>query len=199
MSGGRALLLLSDACFRPAPNPTLYPRCSATGFLRGGLPTSPCASAFRAASLTRKSTGFIALPLIAYVAIFAGLAVGFGAMQTSRLKSAKAELASFVAVTKAAGEAQEKRTAEIIAQQKRSADEAEKRSKRAVADIRSKYDRLRESGSGRRVLPAIPETTPVADDSARDSRLLSVLQYAEEQTRRLIELQDWIRQQQPIQ
>ena len=48
--------------------------------------------------------GFISLPLIAYVAIFAGIAVTFGAMQTYRLKAKTAQYDSFVAVTKAAGE-----------------------------------------------------------------------------------------------
>lgn len=139
--------------------------------------------------------GFISLPLIAYVAIFAGLAVAFGAMQTYRLKATKAEYAGFVAQVKSEGEAQERRTKEIIERQKRDANEAEIRSKRAVADIRSKYDRLRESGSSSRIVPAIPETTPVANDSARDSRLLEVLRIAEEQTRKLEELQAWVRSQ----
>lgn len=146
-----------------------------------------------------RNRGFLALPIMAYAAIGAGviiLALGAAVkVQTSRLDAAKQEYATFKDDVKAKGDERERRTAETIARQKRSADEAEKRSQRAVADIRSKYDGLRKSGSGSGKLPAIPSTAPVADAAARDSRLLEVLRIAEEQTRRLEELQGWVRDQ----
>lgn len=162
---------------------------------------SPCRSLRYAAPPTWKSRGFITLSLWGYVTLggvvlLLGLGVALK-VQTSRLDACKHEYAAFVAQTKAAGEAQEKKTQETIARQKRDADEAEKRSLRAVADIRGKYDRLRNASARSSVLPAIPDTGPVADATARDSRLLEVLRIAEEQTRRLEELQGWVRTQQP--
>lgn len=141
-----------------------------------------------------KQRGFVmmyAYAAVGAVVLLMGLAIK---VQTARLDSAKSEHAAFVAQVKAVGEAQERKTKETIARQKRSSDEAEKRSKRTVADIRAKYDQLRSGPSGGDV-SSVPSTAPVADDAARDSRLLSLLQIAEEQARRLAELQDWVRGQ----
>lgn len=117
------------------------------------------------------------------------VALGGAGVQTWRLGHAQDTIAGM----KALAAAQEAETKRVIERQKRDSDEAEARSKRALADIRSKYDRLRGSGAGQ--LPAVPDTTPVADDGARDSRLLEVLRLAEEQTRQLEELQAWVRGQ----
>lgn len=144
--------------------------------------------------------GFLQLTLIGYAALAAGImlaaASGTAYVQTKRLHSVQAEYAEFKAGVKAAGEAQEARTQEAIERQKRESADAEKRSQRALADIRNKYDGLRNTGSSRGLVPPVPDTTALPDAAARDSRLLEVLRVSEEQTRQLEELQGWVQSQQ---
>lgn len=142
--------------------------------------------------------GFVSLSIMGYVALAMGaviLALGIAVkVQTARLDSVKAEYASFVQKTRLIGEEQERRTKETIAQQKRKSDDRIKSLETRLTTTRREFDRLRNS-PGSSQLPPVPETARSVDDAARDKQLLGVLQHAQEQTDRLIELQEWVRAQ----
>lgn len=145
---------------------------------------------------------------MAYIALAAGIAiVGLGLVvkiQTARLDNAKAEIervtlefAGFKKETARLGKAAEERN---TAEKKRQTAVNQERAKgyeNRIASITTMYRGLRDqrgSASGSPV-PAVPDTARAADDTARDKQLLDVLQHADLQTARLIELQQWAAEQ----
>ena len=148
--------------------------------------------------LIHPNLGFFSLSLMGYVVLGLATVVLMLSIalkvQTARLDSAKAEYAAFVQKTRLIGEEQERRTKETIAQQKRKSDDRIKSLENRLTTTRRDFDRLR-NGTSSGQLPAVPETARSVDDSARDKQLLGVLQHAQEQADRLIELQEWVRQQ----
>jgi hypothetical protein len=151
--------------------------------------------------------GFIALPIWGWAAIGGAVALlGLGVavkVQTSRLDAAKAEITRItgefeafkVEVSRIGKEAQAKAAAEksrqaSVSQQRESSYE------KRIADLASAYQRLcseSDSCSGR--LPAVPDPARSPDAATRDKQLRDVLQHADEQTARLIELQQWVSEQ----
>lgn len=121
-------------------------------------------------------------------ALFIGLKV-----QTSRLHASEARYDLFVANTLAVGQAQEAKTKAAIAHADQITKESAKAYESRLADINSKYDRLRNTGAGSGSVPAVPQTSRPVDDAARDNRLLDVLRYAEEQAEQLRQLQEWVK------
>ncbi len=151
--------------------------------------------------------GFIPLSptligVLAVTLVVAGLGIALK-VQSARLESEKAdhaatkqEYAVFVSKTKALGEEAKAKVAAEIKRQKEVNDASSKSYERRLADLHSAYGRLRDqSGAGGSGVPAIPAAPIVVDDPASRDRLLEVLRAADEQTLRLIELQDWVRQQ----
>lgn len=146
-----------------------------------------------------RNKGFIQLSLLGYAVLgLASLVLILSIalkVQTARLDSVKAEYQVFKDGVRLKGEEQERRTKETIARQEKTSNERIKSLESRLARTRADFDRLRNSTDSRPV-PAVPETARPVDDAARDSRLLEVLRYAQEQTDALIELQEWVRQQQ---
>lgn len=93
------------------------------------------------------------------------------------------------------GEAQEAKTKAEIDRQRKVSDATIKSLQSRYAGLNAKYARLRQSPPGPGGMPTIPDTARPTDDAARDQRLLDVLQYADQQTQQLIELQDWVKSQ----
>jgi len=120
------------------------------------------------------------------------------AIQTKRLESTKAEYAAFVAQTKALGEAQIAKNKLEAAQREKVSNDRFNSLQKRYRDMSAKYDRLRGNSAGSGAMPAVPDATRPTDDSARDQRLLDVLQHAEKQTGQLIELQTWVKEQQAV-
>jgi hypothetical protein len=94
------------------------------------------------------------LPLIFYVGIFALLAVGFGGLQTHRLKTEKREHAEFRAQVKAAGEAAELAAKVKTEQDLKLAKEKNDEAQRRYAALATRHKRLLDS-PGRNVLPPV--------------------------------------------
>jgi hypothetical protein len=142
--------------------------------------------------------------------IMIGGAVVIGVMgialkvQSARLESEKAEHAAttakfeaFVSDTKRIGlEAQKKADAEKI-RQKGVSDATIKTLESRIAATRAQFAKLRDGRTdpGQRDLPAVPVAAKPVDDTARDNQLRAVLQHAQEQTDRLIEIQGWVTEQ----
>ena len=147
-------------------------------------------------------TGLAALAIVAVVA--GGIhsynsAIKRAEKAESQLADTRAKFKVFSDETGRIGkEAESKHAAELKRQQGVSNARIKSLESRDAA-TRAQFDRLRNAGakpsSGSSPVPAIPDTARPADDSARDQRLLVVLQNAQEQTDRLIEIQEWLRQQ----
>lgn len=149
--------------------------------------------------IANPNLGFFHLSIMGYVILGISIALALSLValkvQSSRLEAAQARYETFVAKTKATGEEQERKTKETIAQQKRKSDDRIKSLETRLTTTRRDFDRLR-NGTSSGQLPAVPETARSVDDVARDKQLLGVLQHAQEQADRLIELQEWVRSQQ---
>ena len=149
-----------------------------------------------------RQTGFVTLPLYAWLLIgsSAAILVLFWAWDSARndYLTEKAEYSAFRGSVEALGKAQEAKNKETVAKQEKSHGDAIKALKGRYADIAAKYDGLRAkagASAGGGGVSALPDTTRPTDDSARDQRLLTILEHAEKQTGQLIELQEWLRQQ----
>lgn len=112
-------------------------------------------------SLGITQQGFIALPIWGYAAIGASVVIaGLGIalkVQTARLDAVKAEYASFVAQTKAIGEAAEKEAKRKEAEDKKrkeSADADLTRARSELAGVVAAYRGLRDSRARSGFLPA---------------------------------------------
>lgn len=108
-----------------------------------------------------RQRGFIALPMMAWGAIAAGVVIlGLGValrVQTARLDGVRAEYAGFVASVDAQGKAAEKvaKAKELEGKQaKERADRENAKTKRSLADIYAAYRGLRDSRSGSGIVPA---------------------------------------------
>lgn len=108
-----------------------------------------------------RSRGFIALPLGAYAAIGAAVAIGVLVValkvQTSRLDACKADHAAFVAMVRMEGERAEKLAKEREAQDKKKKETADADLKKARSDLAGvvdAYRSLREQRASRGFLPA---------------------------------------------
>jgi len=101
-----------------------------------------------------KRNGFISLPLIAWVSIFAGAAVLFGTVQTNRLKAVKSEYATFKADVKRLGDEAEKRAKEQIAKDRQAKERADAQNKRLRSANDALAASLRESRSRSGFVPA---------------------------------------------
>lgn len=117
-------------------------------------------------------------------------------------KDARNDLAVFKAETKSEGLAAE------LKYQKQSTDR-EKVSNAQISALQSSYADVSARYSGLRStqakgnapsyqLPPIPNAARTTDAAARDNQLLSVLQYADQQTAQLMACQNWIRSQQAV-
>lgn len=115
-------------------------------------------SAIQVCGLDARMKGFIALPLIAYVGIFALLATGFGGLQTHRLKTEKREHAEYRTQVKAASDAAEAAAKLKTAQDSRLAKEKDDEAKRRYAALDTRHKRLLDSANSNRLLPAPPAT-----------------------------------------
>lgn len=111
--------------------------------------------------------GFIALPMMGWVAIAAGVVIlGLGIavkVQTARLDSVKAEYAGFVAQVEAQGKAAAKvAQAQIAADKlkKERADREHANTKRNLADIYDAYRRLRDSRAAGGIVPPAASGSP---------------------------------------
>jgi multidrug efflux pump subunit AcrA (membrane-fusion protein) len=154
-----------------------------------------------------RQRGFVlpALPIWAWGAIGSFVVItGLGLavkVQTARLDAAKAEIAKvqadydafkgeverFGREAKARADAERERHAKVNRERESS---YEKR----IAALNDAYRRLRDSNTRRGDLPPIPNA-PVCPDGAADrEQLLAVLRSADENTAKLIELQQWIRE-----
>lgn len=144
--------------------------------------------------------GFIQLAPMGYAVLILGtfvLILGMAVkVQTARLDSVKKQYADYRATVEAIGRAQEAKNKAEIEQRKKVTDARIYSLQKRLNDTTDKFNRLRESGSGQ--VPAVPDTARPVDDTARDSRLLDVLQHAQKQTDQLIELQGWVREQQQV-
>jgi hypothetical protein len=133
--------------------------------------------------------------------IFAGLGLAVK-VQTSRLAAAKEETAqvqasfeAFKTQVELAGRAAVAR-AEAEAERNRKVNQERNSSyEKRISDLASRYQRLLGNGASSSGVPSVPSAARPVDDPARDQRLLEVLRYAEEQTARLIELQQWVKEQ----
>jgi len=126
--------------------------------------------------------------------VIAGLSVALS-VQSSRLKAVKAEYEAFQTQVRVVGEAQEARTKAEVKRQQEVTKNVEADYSKRLAKLRADYARLRDSNTSRGVLPAVPATARSPDAETRDQQLLGILQHAEEQTLRLIELQEWVMRQ----
>ena len=150
--------------------------------------------------------GFLSPTLIGIIAaavIIGGLSIALK-VQSARLSSeqtahaeTKGKFAAFVAETKRMGEEAKKKAAAEIERQKEVTKERSTSYEKRLASLNATYRRLRDQRAdpGGSPMPAVPDTARPADDSARDNRLLDLLQHAEKQTGQLIELQEWVREQ----
>lgn len=105
------------------------------------------------------------------------------------------QLITYQATADALGKAQEARNRETIARQQKVTDDAAKSYQSRLDIINAQYARLRDekAAGNRSPMPAIPPTSIPTDDAARDQRLLDVLERAQVETAKLIELQEWVR------
>ena len=150
--------------------------------------------------------GFLSFTMIGIIAaavVIGGLSIALK-VQSSRLSSeqtahaeTKGKFQAFVSETKRIGEAAKAKADAEIKRQQEVSNASAKSYESRLAAINAAYRGLRDgrSDSGRSAVPAVPDTARPSDDSASDQRLLSVLQHADEQTARLIELQGWLREQ----
>ena len=142
--------------------------------------------------------GFIQLSLMGWLTIGSAAVILFLGVslkiQTARLHAEQEAHKAFVAnVVRLGKEQQEKIKAEKKRQEQVNKERVKGYEKR-LADINSAYQRLLgASGSGG--LPPVPDPAPTTDAAARDKQLLDVLRHSDEQTARLIELQEWVREQ----
>ena len=125
--------------------------------------------------------------------IYAGIVVGAFVVGNIRgCVNEKQHFAEYKAKVEALGRAQEAKNQEIIKRQKEESDARIKSLNSRLANTRNEFNRLRDSRTSE--LPAVPSTARADDDGTRDKQLLDLLQHAEEQTARLIELQEWVRE-----
>lgn len=91
------------------------------------------------------------------------------------------------------------RNARVKAEQARINEDAAQAYRARIADLRSRYGRLLAQGAGSapgdRQVPGVSDAAGIVDGTPGDNGLLTVLQAADEQTARLIELQNWARRQ----
>ena len=105
------------------------------------------------------------------------------------------EYEAFKLQTKLIGEKAEKDRLDELLRQRSIHDERLKSLEKRLASARARADQLCKSAglsAGCSSLPPVPDTARPVDDSARDQRLLAVLQHAQNTTDRLIELQEWV-------
>lgn len=112
-------------------------------------------------------------------------------------KATQAKFDAFVADTKRLGQEAQKKSDREMERQKGVSNAKIKSLEGRIAATRAQFAKLRDgrSGSGSGDLPPVPIAAKPVDDSARDNQLRAVLQHAQEQADRLIELQSWVREQ----
>lgn len=157
-------------------------------------------------SRAQKILGF-AIPWLYGIAGLLVITVGMGIavkVQSARLNTEKeahavtrAQLKAFKAETERIGKEAEARVKQAFEKQERITGEVKNSYEKRLAALNAKYRRLRDdrASTGGGAVPAVPDASRPVDDAARDTRLLEVLRYAEEQTAKLVELQEWVRQQ----
>ena len=131
-----------------------------------------------------------ALAALAVVATVGGVIHSYNSAIKER-DEARAQLAE----VKRIGEEQNAKTKAEVDRQKRVSDETIKSLQSRYSGLNARYARLRQSTPGASGLPAVPDSARPTTDAARDQRLLDVLQYADQQTQQLIELQSWVKSQ----
>jgi hypothetical protein len=142
------------------------------------------------------SRGFAFLPFLLanWQLIALGLLIATAYGFYLHCQSIKSEYSIFKAEVKVKGEEQERKAKETIERNERVSNDRIKSLEGRLARTRAEFNRLSKRPVSSE-LPPVPETARAVDDTARDQQLLAVLQYAQEQTDRLIELQEWVRQQ----
>lgn len=156
--------------------------------------------------MAHRLKGIIPISLLLYgAAALAFVAVvGYAKIQTHRLHSeqaahetTKAQFAGFKAETARLGEEAKKRAITEQARQEQVSKERSASYEKRLASLNFAYGRLREqSGAGSRPMPPVPNAPVCPDGTASRDQLLAVLRAADEQTLRLLELQEWVKAQQ---
>jgi len=106
-----------------------------------------------------------------------------------------AEYKAFTAQVETLGREAESRNRAIVQKQKDVSNEVSKSYETRLSLINDSYRKLRDdkANSGRRDLSAPPDSAVPVNDAARDQRLLEILEHAQVETAKLIELQNWLR------
>jgi len=118
----------------------------------------------------RTTAGFLTLPLAAYGAILAALVIlglgGWGWFEKSRYDRLKAEYEHFKGGVEALGLAAKKAAADKEAQDKLRKEQADVENKRTTDALLADIKRLRDSRSGRRIVPPAPAASKCPDGQA---------------------------------
>ena len=152
-----------------------------------------------------KERGSLLIGMGIMVAVLSVSLAGMGWLYNGALKEKariEGEYEAFKVGVKTLGEEAEARNVKTLAERERIANERIESLGKRVAAAVSRADRLCKSAglsSGCSALPAIPDATRPADDTAHNQRLVQLLRHAQEVTDRLIELQLWVAAQQQAQ
>jgi len=107
----------------------------------------------------------------------------------------QSEYKAFTAQVETLGREAEARNRAIVQKQKDVSNEVSKSYETRLSLINDSYRKLRDdkTNSGQRDLSAPPDSAVPVNDAARDQRLLEILEHAQVETAKLIELQNWLR------
>jgi hypothetical protein len=143
-----------------------------------------------------KQRGFAFLPFLLanWQLIALGLLIATAYGFYLHCQSIKSEYSTFKAEVKVKGEEQERKARETIERNERVSNDRIKSLENRLARTRAEFNRLSKRPDSVPV-SAVPPSPAATDESTRDQRLLELLRFAQEQTDRLIELQEWVRQQ----
>lgn len=138
---------------------------------------------------------FIIIGVLAAAVLIGGKLLFSSYEENARIEG---EYTAFREGVKKKGDEAEKKRKDTEATQKEVDRERTASLEKRVAANRIRADGLCKSAglsAGCRDLSGVPESTRPADAAARDQRLLEVLRHSQDQADRLIELQEWARQQ----
>ena len=119
-----------------------------------------------------KQRGFIQLPILAWAAIGAAVAIGTLSLalwvQTGRLDAVKREYAAFVATVKAQGEEQERRNKETIARDLKAKERIDAENRRLRSNLATRDLELRNARSSSGYVPAASPGSASPDRASFD-------------------------------
>lgn len=142
--------------------------------------------------------GFISLSLTGWIVVGLSVALSLSLVgvkvQTSRLEASQARFERFKAEVVEMGRKAQERVDQEKARQARVNKERASSYEKRIANLASAYQRVL-GDPGSRPMPPISNAPVCPDGTAHREQLLAVLRAADEQTAKLIELQEWVRQQ----